>query len=161
MGLQVTNPVSCILSLSLMGQVLPIGTQGPSKAHRGQRETSQSYRHSRHHSSSDPNTLLYSNWVRLVNGNLSPAEGPPARPCLPPVWGSGHLCQHCHLGQGPCGTHSHTSCSKQGMNKKTNARSSLCPCPSPRRRELGPPLPAPEPCFKLKNKPVYIVENFS
>lgn len=122
MELQETNPVSCILSLHLMGQVLPIGTQVPSKAHReGQRETGQSYRHSRHHSSSDPNTLLYSNWVKLVNGNLSPAKGPPARPCRvglrPPVTSA------LPPGPGPCGTHSHTSHSKQGMNKKPNASS--------------------------------------
>lgn len=38
---------------------------------------------SRQHSGSDPNTLLYSNRVKLVNGNLSPTEEPPARPCLP------------------------------------------------------------------------------
>lgn len=102
--------------------------------------------------------------VKLVNGNLSPTEGPPARPCLPHLcgWGPGHpRLQHCHLCQGPCCTCSHTSRSKQGMNKKPNARSSLCPHPSPRRREPGLPLPTPEPCFKLKNKPVYIVENFS
>lgn len=72
----------------LMGQVLPtlVPTVPPKYIGKDRGEQTRITDTSRQHSGSDPNTLFYSNRVKLVNGNLSPTEGPPARPCLPPVW---------------------------------------------------------------------------